>query len=292
MVWILSALLLQCPKNYHTFILIWKIGLGITNILVILYWAFNQAIPAWVITMLVLNEKDNKNIIFIYSCMFLHSTLPAIGILPVIFYLIIKNSYNKNEKIFNLNMIKTIVTSVFSVQNILGGLIIVLVSYFYLSNNLSSKTSYTLNPLNNSYLLYYLLFIFFEIGLFLIFLLKKYKNNILFYIMTSGLLFYPFIIIGKSCDFCMRATIPLFVILYLFILKYFDDTTIKNWKLTNYLLIIALLIGAITPLHEMSRTIYYTKQSYTKVMPKLEGDNFFGRIENNKFLKYFGKNKI
>lgn len=258
----------------------------------LLYWVFNQAIPAWVITMLILNEKNNKNIIFIYSCMFLHSTLPAIGILPVFIYQTIKNSYDKNEKFFNFNQVKTMFFSVFSIQNIFGGLIIVLVSYLYLSNNLSGETSYILNPFNTSHIIYYLLFIFFEVGLYLIFLSNKYKNNILFYLVILGLLIYPFVIIGKSCDFCMRASIPLFVILYLFIIEYFDDITVKNWKLTNYLLIIVLLIGAITPLHEISRTIYYTKQGYTKVKPRLYGDNFFGRIENNKFLKYFGKNKI
>ena len=33
-----------------------------------LYWVFNQAIPAWIITMLLYNEKNNKNIVIIYSC--------------------------------------------------------------------------------------------------------------------------------------------------------------------------------------------------------------------------------
>ncbi len=268
----------------------WSIFYQYSSNTTLLYWVFNQAIPAWVITMLLLNEKSNKNILFIYSCMFLHATLPAIGVLPIIFYLIIKNGYNKTEKIFNFKQVKSIIFSTITFQNLIGGLSIMMISYLYLSNNISSEKSYMMYPSSKVHLLCYILFILFEVGLYLMFLFKKYKTNILFYIMTFGFLFYPFVIIGESCDFCMRASIPLFVILYFFILKYFDDTSVKMWKTAEYLLIIFFLTGAMTPLHEIYRTVYCTKQGYTKVTPKLEGDNFFGYINNNKFLKYFGKN--
>ncbi|MBR1908282.1 hypothetical protein IJ818_05040 [bacterium] len=256
-----------------------------------LYWVFNQAVPAWIITMLLLNEKNNKNVIFIYSCMFLHSTLPAMGILPILVYLCLKNIWNDIGG-FNLILkIKQVVLSVISIQNVLGGLLITIVSYLYLSGNISGGNISTGIPENKFYWLYWLLFFMLEVGIYLFFLFNDNKKNILYYIITIGLMLYPFVIIGFSIDFCMRATIPLLVVLYLLILNTFDKLTLKNLKLPHYLLVFTLLIGSITPVHEIYRTIKYTKAGYTKLKPSISGTNFFAYTENNMFLKCFGKVK-
>jgi len=256
-----------------------------------LYWVFNQAIPAWLITVLLLNEKNNKNIIFIYSCMFLHSTLPAIGILPIIMYLCIRNCFVNIKTDGFLMKIKEIFLSVCSFQNILGGLLITTVSYFYLSNNISGEKFAINFPSSISYWIYYIIFFMLEVGIYLLILFKENKKNILYYIIALCLLLYPFVIIGSSIDFCMRASIPPLIILFLLVLKMFDDADFKIFKLKYYFLIVLLLIGFITPLHEMIRTIKYTHLGYIKLKPFLGGNNVFAYTENNLFLKYFGKVK-
>ena len=105
------------------------------------------------------------------------------------------------------------------------------------------------------------------------------------------LLIYPFIRIGFSNDFCMRATIPALVLLYLLVVQTFDRGDIQKDKPILVIMIASLLIGAVTPLHEMTRTIVRTASGITKVKPDLGFDNFFGWKEDNSFLKYFGKKK-
>ena len=254
-----------------------------------LYWVFNQAIPAWLITILLLNEKNNKNLIFIYSCMFLHSTLPAIGFLPVLIYLCCKNVLSEIKNYNLIIKIKQLFLSIMSIQNIVCGLLVTIVSYLYLSGNISGGNISVGIPDKKFYILYYFIFFMLEVGIYLLLLFRDNKKNILYYISTCCLLFYPFVIIGFSIDFCMRATIPFLVILYLLILKFFDNVETKDLKITHYILIVVLLIGSITPMHEMYRTVKYTRMGYTKLKPILFGSNFFAYTDGNLFLKYFGK---
>lgn len=256
-----------------------------------LFWVFNQALPAWIITMLILNEKNNKNIIFIYSCMFLHSTLPAIGILPFVIYFCLKNGKSNIRELFKFDILKQDILSCLTFQNIVGAAIVTLVSYFYLSNNISGQLVSTTQL--SIFEVFFVLLIFFslESGFYLFCIYKDYKSNVLFYMILLCLLIYPFITIGVSDDFCMRATIPALIILYLLIAKMFDNLQIKEFRLRHYLLIVFLIIGMITPMNEILRTVHYTNQGYTKVISQFEGGNFFGYVENNKFLKYFGKYK-
>lgn len=100
---------------------------------------------------------------------------------------------------------------------------------------------------------------------------------------------YPFLGIGSSYDFCMRGTIPALVILYLLVVKVIDSRDILRNKFAAFVLVIALLLGSITPIHEFARTIYYTNLGYGKIYPNLKGTNFFAYVDGNTFLKYFGK---
>ena len=75
------------------------------------------------------------------------------------------------------------------------------------------------------------------------------------------------------------------------VLNLYINLSFKKQKIAHILLILALAAGAVTPIHEMARTIFYTSKGYTKIQSDLQGTNFFGMVENNKFLKYFGKTK-
>ena len=246
-----------------------------------LYWVFNQAIPAWVATMLLYHEKNNKSLIFIYACLFLCSTFPALGLFPFVFYWMFKNSKN----------IKNAIKSGFSLQNVIGAFFITPITYLYLSNNVAgsniSGVAESTNHLSIAFFfIWFFVFIMLEVGWYLIFVLKKYKSDPLYYIIWLGFLIYPFIHIGSSADFCMRATIPLLIILYLYVVSIFYE---KNNKLSSCILVIILILGSFTPLHEIVRSICYTAKGITKIESKLGFENFFGYTENNYFFKYIAK---
>ena len=88
----------------------------------------------------------------------------------------------------------------------------------------------------------------------------------------------------------MRATIPALVILYLFIVQFIDSEEFKKKKFISFILILSLIIGSYTPICEIERTIVNTRNGKIKETSNLQGPNFFGYIDGNKFLKYFGKN--
>ncbi len=264
----------------------WYPGMQFSSFTTQLYWVFNQAIPAWIITMLIYLQRNNKNMIFIYSCMFLHSTLPAIGILPFLAYCGLKNNLPDNHGILSLKNILNSIKTALTFENIAGGGIITIVTYLYLSNNVAGG-NFALRIPHPTVWIFYLL----EAGIFVLCIWKYNKKNVILYLITIMLLIYPFIRIGFSNDFCMRATIPALVLLYLLVVQTFDRGDIQKDKPILVIMIASLLIGAVTPLHEMTRTIVRTASGITKVKPDLGFDNFFGWKEDNSFLKYFGKKK-
>jgi len=253
-----------------------------------LFWVFNQAIAAWLIVPLISLEKNNKNIGFLYSCLFLHSTLPAIGIFPYILYWCFKNGQKK----FSLSGLKTAFLSLFTFQNIIGSLYIFIVCYTYLSSNIAGG-NFNILKFNSWIFFLWWLFTFFllEAGIFLLAINKIYRKNPIYYITWLCFLIYPFIRIGYSGDFCMRATIPALIVMYLLICKALENRYyIKNCKIGYTILIIALIIGSVTPIHEFARTIINTNKGMIKIQSNLGFENFFGWKADNLFLKYFGKN--
>ena len=248
-----------------------------------LFWVFNQAIAAWLIVAMLNLEQNNKNILFLYSCLFLHSTLPAIGIFPFIIYWCIKNGKNSF-----LNL-KSALTSLITFQNIIGSIYIFIVIYTYLSSNIAG-TSIEFKVWTT--LKYFLIFILFEVGIYMIIIFNFFKKDIMYYIALFCFLLYPFVYIGNFCDFTMRGTIPALVVLYLMICRVLQSKFfIKKCKIGYIILIFSLFIGAITPIHEIARTVVMTRQGTikTNLVPIYEYNNYIGLTTNSKFLKYFGK---
>lgn len=289
---ILGCILTKYPYNPITIHLEWWFpGFQFSSFTTQLYWVFNQAIPAWVITMLLFSEKNNKNIVLIYSCMFLCSTLPAIGIFPMAFWWGIQNGENDLKKVFTFNHIINSLKSGLTLTNLVFGLFITYVCYAYLSNNISGSSTGSVGAQHDIIfmILWICLFFLFEAGIYILCIFRTQKKNPLFYICVLSLLCYPFFKIGSSSDFCMRATIPALIILYFFIIKALENTEFLKKKYLTCVLISALLIGSVTPIHEMARTVILTSLNFRKIKSNLQGNNFYGYIENNKFLKYFGK---
>lgn len=256
-----------------------------------LFWVFNQAIPAWLAVMLMYNEKNNKSLFFIYSCMLICSTFPAAGLLPFVIYWYIKNGKTyKYFKIALLNIKNTIISSL-TFQNIIGTLAVSVIMVPYLTGNLAAENKDAGSLLANTNYIYWLFsFFFIEVGLYMLLIWIKNKRNIVYYICLGCFLIYPFITIGVTWDFCMRATIPALLMLYLMVVKVFESEKFKKkYKILYIALLLIFFVGTMTPVHEITRTIVFTEQGYTKINSDLSFQNFFGKTEGNLFLKYFGK---
>ncbi len=280
------------PFNWLEHIEWWVPGLQFSSFTTQLYWVFNQAVPAWVVTLLLLHEKNNKGLVFLYACTFICATLPAIGLVPFLAWWCAQNGQKDLKTIFTPTHFWQAFKSSLTFANLAGAGIITLVSYAYLSGNISGTNSGAVIHATNTVLwlktllFWFLPFFMLEVGLYLLCVAHLQYKNPLFYLCIACLAIYPFIHVGIAPDFCMRATIPALVLLCLFVLQSLQQEKIRLLRLV---LVMLLLIGAVTPLHEMTRTAVYTSKGYIKQRPHLEGGNFFSYTQQNPFLTYFGK---
>lgn len=105
-------------------------------------------------------------------------------------------------------------------------------------------------------------FFFLEAGVFLICVYPMIEEKGLFWLNTIWLYVIPLIVIGKSCDFCMRASIPGLLLIIMWCIQMLDGYG-KSWK--TYLLIGLLAVGALTPIHEIKRTYVCTQAYYENI---------------------------
>lgn len=63
-----------------------------------LFWVFNQAVPAWVLCMLVFLGEKPKNLVFVSSLAVLTSTFPFAGLVPfVLYFMVIRCVYKQTD---------------------------------------------------------------------------------------------------------------------------------------------------------------------------------------------------
>ncbi|MCM1217612.1 MAG: hypothetical protein NC548_24235 [Lachnospiraceae bacterium] len=275
----------------------WAYDVQYTSMTAQLFWVFNQAIPAWVSTALILTQKNCKNTLFILSLTMLTSTIPFVGLLPIAVYF-----YGKRVKTD-----RRLWKEVFTFQNVIGVVLIGGTVFLYLIGNLSGgvigreKAAFAaVEPM--ALLLKYLLFYFLEFGVYLYFVCKYREKDSMVYLITVILLICPFIKVGYQQDFCMRASVPALFILMLLCMETLERIRLDGKKVLMAGYSVVLLVGAVTPFNEIHRSIRETFWSvvdgesvrYPEVDVENEllyGKNFSGEIEGNLFYKYLGNVK-
>ena len=238
---------------------VWCSQLQYSSFTTQLFWVFNQAIPAWLATMMILSTKNNKNIVFIYATTLLHCTLPAIGMLPILFCKILKTKYGKNKQ-FHIEWWKCLCRDVVTFENITGILIVIL-SMLYLARDASIE-KFTLFSFQNGGWLLYILFLLMEIGGLAIVSYWANKTNMWYYVCLVWLIICPLPQVYGENNFCMRACIPALLILYLCVIKAILYYKRNSMKIHLASLTIVLLIGAVTPVHEILRSFWGARTAY------------------------------
>lgn len=273
----------------------WAYDMQFTSTTSQLFWVFNQAIPAWVSTMLIMTQKNCKNMLFILSLTMLTSTIPFVGLIPIVIYLYVKR----------VNSDKNLWKEIFTFQNITGVVLIGGCVFLYLIGNVSSgmirKDNAELAVMEPAaQWLRYLLFFFLEFGIYLFFICKYRKKDSLVYLITIILLICPFIKVGYDHDFCMRASVPALFIFMLMCIETLEKIRLDGKKLLMAGYCTVLLLGTITPFNEIHRSV---KETFWRVTygesvrcsevsienSLLLGANFSGETDGSFFYKYLAK---
>lgn len=261
----------------------------------LLFWVFNQAVPIWVIMALLLQVKDNKYVGALCSLVFAYSPWATYGIVPIA----IAGSFRKGEKPLK----------VFNIVNIFIPIIMLVVFGLFYSMSSSSgshlKFIFSVYPGERRRLLFcYLLFIFFEFGVYFIAMGEKaYK----YYLVTLiELLLFP-LFLFQDGNLTMRGTIPALFLNMFFVIKYLDTVWRDDqFKIRKKVLIWCLAIGTIAPLVEVNRTVQKTMLyddllqeqivSYADIQTTDEYyittsnyQFFVNDYKNTNFFKYIGK---
>jgi hypothetical protein len=240
----------------------WIPGFQFSSFTTQLFWVFNQAVPTWLCMALIWIVNDRKTILLVWSLCAFYAPLPALGMLPFLALKIPKKLFNpenlKDER--SIDRTKSIASrfrndfqSILTIDNILGYGIVLFVTYFYFSANVISSD---LKFISMSPLIWirYIFFIVFEALLLWLVFIKKYKSNLNWYVVGLLIFIIPLVMVGTTHDFGMRASIPM-----LFVLMFWSAETLASPKSKmRTLLIVILVIGAITPVYEINRSIYRT----------------------------------
>ncbi len=238
-----------------------------------LFWVPQYAMQGWLLTGLILhniqNHKSSRNLLFLWAlCLF--------GV-PFIFLAI--------TSIILAGIYKTKAKELFTIQNFLAAPLIVLIIMLYFNSKaFKDPFSIVTGNIQNPYFIFvYVLFILVEFGLYAIIIHKYFKNDIIWNVNLISMILMPLIKIGGGNEFNMRGSLCYLFILFVFLMKaLFDENQAINMtKLQKNALIIIFLIGAVTPLLEITRSTVL----YSVGVPVLS------KQPNVMDLYYYGNNK-
>jgi hypothetical protein len=240
----------------------WVFNLQYSSFTTQLYWVFNQALPAWICMALLFTVADRSKLLLLWALCCFFAPLPAIGMFPFVLlkiphslfesYHIERQLLPNNFKEFFTRLRKDII-DLFTLENILGGGIVLAVTFFYFASNVQAKVT-AVKEQESIRWFALVIFVLFE-GLILWGVLYKHNRSNLYWYLTGLLLVtIPLIRIGSAQDFCMRGSIPM-----LFCLLLLTAEVLAGQKSSlRTFVIFLLIIGAYTPFEEISRSVYRT----------------------------------
>ncbi|MCR1842976.1 hypothetical protein [Murimonas intestini] len=268
----------------------------------LLAWVYNQTIVPWIALPLILENRKVRNFAFIGLCILPYAPLPFCGFLALFIILACMWMFPVIKK----RQFKLLAGEVFSVPNLCSIFSVFIVFLLYFKNNVQGTTVGTYIQEDISVKQFLLLIIAFalfwllKVGIYYLLLLKNYKKDFLFVSIGIVLMIIPFIKIGSSADFCMRASIPWTFLLMIYVLQYFIKEGKKSDKmLTRVCLIIVLTLGGY---NIFTDTVWEVKQIYMHRQFPIVADEK-GSFENDKgggnfvtdnadekaFYKYLGR---
>ena len=208
-----------------------------------MFWVFNQFIPTALLTLLFYNERNIKN--FGFFKWLKGFTEPIL----MVAYAVKRLLEVESKKQF-------IAEEILSVPNLIGVFwILPMVVMYFITNSEGMNGYYYVfrftTPLG--------LFTFYMVEFvpYIVLIYKKYKHELLYWVVVVALLAIPFMRLDHQNNFCMRSSIPMMIILSILVIKFVIEE--KN-GLLKYLLILTLLIGSVTPMYEFYRGFYNVKK--------------------------------
>lgn len=233
----------------------WATFIQYSSLTTDMFWVFNQFIPTALMTLLIYVNRDIRNFGFLITLALFFSPYPSAGVGIFLVTYAGKEFWLSADKKAFLN------NEIFSVQNIIGvfWLLPVVVLYFITNSDGMGKLWYIFDYTTPKRLI---IFMILEYLLYAAVLWCSYKREVFFTAAIASLMLIPFFRVDAQNNFCMRASIPGLVILAVYVISFLkDNLKNKKNKYSYAVLVILFCIGAVTPLTEFYRGLYYTINS-------------------------------
>lgn len=230
-----------------------------------LFWVFNQAIPTWIIVLIILTTKHHKFDFILWSLCFFFAPMPSVGLFPIMILQNFRMNHDWDQKpnprrnlTYRLRSIFYRFTPQITFDVFLGGFTVFLISFLYFSSD-AHRFQLNFITLSSQTIINYFFFVLDEFLILWIFLSVAYKKNSLFYVVGVILLILPFIKIGNNPDLSMRASIPGLMLLMVWTGEQLISKNKLRYKLPLFFM---LFLGIFTPIFEINRSIYRTSSFY------------------------------
>lgn len=303
------------PKAIEYHLEWWARDYQFSSFTTCLFWVFNQAVPAWLCFLCLLNEKSMKNYVFIGMMCLFNAPLPFIGWMVFCIFSAIKRLTEIHQSENENNKKRIYISEIFSLSNIMTAVFVFPIIGSYLISNYAihgsgairtmqaevvseSVTVSNVTTFSDNAVVNYFSFVCIEFALLMIFMAWKYRKNVIYYVTLISLLIIPLLKIGAKRDFAMRASIPALIMVFLLAAKFLiEEKAVLKLKgsikrMTYILLIVFLLLGACTPVMEFYRGIHETvlygikNEKYDNIYT-LGGDGPYDDIKQKKIYGNF-----
>ncbi len=223
-----------------------------------LFYVFNQILPAWLVTMLIINQKNAKSMVFTYALCFPFAPFPTLGLFPIVLW---RCLFGTEKPVFRWKAVWQNIRNAITIQNILTPLLLLAVFglYFSCTNVVAAQSGpiwsfgYDMGNVFKKYIALIVL----EFLVYAVILFQDQKKNPLFYIAIATMMILPVYKIGENNDFVMRISVPFVLLLVVYALQYFIRRIAEKKWLAAGILAVVLLIGAVTPFQEITRSVKY-----------------------------------
>lgn len=283
-----------------------------------LFWVYNQAVPAWLATMLLLSRpRDVGSFALIGLAALPFSPLPLVGMMIYFAGMALCLFARAARRNGIRRGVRTLVSSCLTARNLfaIAGLAPVFCLYF-MANAASGSAPLRFEPYVYAYglplaLLRYALFALVEFGCLSLAMGSRFARDPMFWLTQLLLLLAPLFKIGYNMDFSMRASIPGLTTLCVYAIRFLLEALPGKGekrampggsRFSACALALLLLLGSITPLMEFERGIYKVREAGTIFLsadpfgtvlhPDADTDNFICRdVYSAPFYRYVARER-
>ncbi len=271
-----------------------------------LFWVYNQALPAWLCMMMLLdNPQDVGSFALIGLAAFPFSPMPFIGLMVYFLGLAAVRGVSLARAHGAGKGLRALLGECLTARNLLACFSIApaFIPYF-MANAASGGAPFRFDIYIGAYgpagaVARLALFLLVEFGAYALLLAGQYRKHPVFLLTVLSLLLAPMFRIGYGQDFSMRASIPGLIALCLLCGRFLLAQT-HTRRSAALLLSLLLLVGSVTPLMEFARGAYKVRQAGTLFLtadpfktvlhPDADTHNFIcPDVDSSFFYRYLAK---